>query len=175
MTLKAGAEKKKGRRVEKDAEEEEAEEGGDKKRRRRKNAKNADEEGKEKEVRFSIEATFPSMRSLSVNLFFVGVQGESKSKGKRRRKRAEDGGEEVQSASAFSNRESSAEISVFVETAGKSFGKLSSRVDFAASVSLMLKTAVVDAVDVCRVRARRRRRRRESGRRRSIWGRKRST
>jgi hypothetical protein len=50
VTLKAGAEKKKGRPVENDGEDDEAEEGGVKKRRRRKNAKNADQEGEEKEV-----------------------------------------------------------------------------------------------------------------------------
>ena len=53
VTLKAGAEKKKGRRIEKDSEDEEVEEEGEKKRGRRKKAKSADQEGEENAVRFA--------------------------------------------------------------------------------------------------------------------------
>ena len=53
MTLKPGAEKKKGRRDEKVVEDEEVEEGPEKKKGRRKKAKNADQEAGENEVRIA--------------------------------------------------------------------------------------------------------------------------
>jgi hypothetical protein len=51
VTLKPGAEKKKGRRGELAAEDEEMREGGENKKGRRKKAKKADQEGEEDEVR----------------------------------------------------------------------------------------------------------------------------